>query len=148
MTAAGRFLTHRQRSGRRVRCPAGRRRRFPPDAQARRRSEALSDDAVALGELGKLFERRVVVGPKQALAVGAARLSGINWLGEAQRDGLGAKVRSMARPAPVRFDGEAIHFETPEYGVAPGQAAVIYQGERVLGGGWIDETVPAELLTA
>jgi tRNA-specific 2-thiouridylase len=89
--------------------------------------------------------RRVVVGPKAALAVRAARLSGLNWLGEGQRDGLSAKVRSMAKPAPARFDGEAIHFETPEYGVAPGQAAVLYEGDRVLGGGWIEETVAAEL---
>jgi tRNA-specific 2-thiouridylase len=89
--------------------------------------------------------RRVVVGPKAALAVRAARLSGLNWLGEGQRDGLSAKVRSMARPAPARFDGEAIHFETSEYGVAPGQAAVLYEGDRVLGGGWIEETFAAEL---
>jgi tRNA-specific 2-thiouridylase len=88
--------------------------------------------------------RRVVVGPKAALAVRAARLSGLNWLGEAQREGLSAKVRSMARPAPVAFDGEAIHFEAPEYGVAPGQAAVLYEGDRVLGGGWIEETVAVE----
>jgi tRNA-specific 2-thiouridylase len=88
--------------------------------------------------------RRVVVGPKAALAVRAARLSGLNWLGEGQREGLSAKVRSMARPAPVGFDGEAVHFEAPEYGVAPGQAAVLYEGERVLGGGWIEETVSAE----
>jgi tRNA-specific 2-thiouridylase len=90
-------------------------------------------------------DRRVIVGPKRALAVRAARLSGLNWLGESQSEGLTAKVRSMARPAPVRFDGSALHFETPEYGVAPGQAAVIYYGERVLGGGWIDETIAAEL---
>jgi tRNA-specific 2-thiouridylase len=89
--------------------------------------------------------RRVVVGPKAALAVRAARLSGMNWLGEGQRDGLSAKVRSMAKPAPARFDGEAVHFDAPEYGVAPGQAAVLYEGDRVLGGGWIEETVPAEL---
>src|SRR5947209_13465479 len=43
--------------------------------------------------------RRVVVGPKTALAIRAARLSAVNWLGEAQRDGLTVKVRSMARPA-------------------------------------------------
>jgi tRNA-specific 2-thiouridylase len=83
---------------------------------------------------------RVVAGPKAALAIGSARLSGINWLGEDRRDGLAAKVRSMARPAPVRFDGESIRFESPEYGVAPGQAAVLYLGDRVLGGGWIEET--------
>jgi tRNA-specific 2-thiouridylase len=89
--------------------------------------------------------RRVVVGPRAALAVRAAQLSNLNWLGEGEREGLTAKVRSMARPTPVRFDGTSIHFETPEFGVAPGQAAVIYQGDRVLGGGWIEETVAAEL---
>ena len=31
----------------------------------------------------------------------------------------------------------------PEYGVAPGQAAVIYAGERVVGGGWIEATETA-----
>jgi len=88
---------------------------------------------------------RVVVGPKAALAVRSARLSGVNWLGEAQRDGLAVKVRSLARPVPARFDGTDVTFIAPEYGVAPGQAAVLYEGERVLGGGWIDETVPVEL---
>ena len=88
--------------------------------------------------------RRVVVGPKRALAVSAACLADINWIGEGQREGLTAKVRSLAKPAPVRFDGEAIHFLQPEYGVAPGQAAVLYDGDRVLGGGWIEATVPAE----
>jgi len=87
--------------------------------------------------------RRVVVGPKRALAVSAACLADINWIGEGQREGLTAKVRSLAKPAPVRFDGEAIHFLQPEFGVAPGQAAVLYDGDRVLGGGWIEATVPA-----
>jgi tRNA-specific 2-thiouridylase len=93
---------------------------------------------------------RVVAGPKAALAVRAARLSGVNWLGEDQSQSLAAKVRSMARPAPASFDGESIRFEAPEYGVAPGQAAVIYDGSRVLGGGWIEETIPfrAETLAA
>jgi tRNA-specific 2-thiouridylase len=86
--------------------------------------------------------RRVVVGPKASLAVAGARLSALNWLGEGQRDGLFVKVRSMARPARARFDREAVHFEEPEFGVAPGQAAVIYEGSRVLGGGWIEETFP------
>ena len=95
--------------------------------------------------------RRVVVGPKRALAVRAAEIGGINWLGEDQRDDLTVKVRSLARPTPARFENGLepgsgrILFETPEYGVAPGQAAVIYQGTRVLGGGWIEATVPAEL---
>jgi tRNA-specific 2-thiouridylase len=92
--------------------------------------------------------RRVVAGPKAALAVRAARLSGLNWLGEDQKQELTAKVRSMARPAPAAFDGDTIRFEAPEYGVAPGQAAVLYDGDRLLGGGWIEETVPAELVPA
>jgi tRNA-specific 2-thiouridylase len=91
---------------------------------------------------------RVVVGPKRALAVRAARLSGVNWLGEGQREELTVKVRSLARPAPARFDGENVHFDAPEYGVSPGQAAVLYEGDRVLGGGWIEETVSAELALA
>jgi tRNA-specific 2-thiouridylase len=88
---------------------------------------------------------RVVVGPKAALAVTSARLGAVNWLGEGQREGLTAKVRSLARPVPARFDGETVRFAAPEYGVSPGQAAVLYEGERLLGGGWIEETVAAEL---
>jgi tRNA-uridine 2-sulfurtransferase len=92
--------------------------------------------------------RRVVAGPKRALGVAAAHLSGVNWLGEEQAKGLSVKVRSMARPAPATFDGRTIRFDAPEYGVAPGQAGVIYDGDRVLGGGWIEETVAAELAAA
>ena len=88
---------------------------------------------------------RVVVGPKRALAVSEARLSGVNWLGESQSEALTVKVRSLAKPVPARFDGETVRFAQPEYGVSPGQAAVLYEGERVLGGGWIEETVSAAL---
>jgi tRNA-specific 2-thiouridylase len=87
--------------------------------------------------------RRVVVGPRRALAVSSARLSAVNWLGEGQREQLTVKVRSLARPAPAWFDGDSVHFEAPEYGVAPGQAAVLYRDDRMLGGGWIEETVAA-----
>ena len=88
--------------------------------------------------------RRVVAGPRSALAVRAARLSGVNWLGEEQSKGITAKVRSMARPAPAWFQDSILHFIEPEYGVAPGQAAVLYDGDRVLGGGWIDATMAVE----
>jgi tRNA-specific 2-thiouridylase len=87
--------------------------------------------------------RKVFVGPRHALAVAAARLSGINRLGPT--DGpLTAKVRSLAKPVPARLAGDRIVFDTPEYGVSPGQAAVLYAGDRVLGGGWIEETEAAE----
>jgi len=90
--------------------------------------------------------RRVVVGPREALAVSGTVLKDLNWLGaDVPPAGLAveAKVRSMAKPAPARFDGSTVTFDNPEYGVAPGQACVLYAGERVLGGGWIDATVPA-----
>ncbi|TCP36508.1 tRNA 2-thiouridine(34) synthase MnmA [Sphingomonas sp. BK235] len=86
--------------------------------------------------------RRVVVGPRVALATAAARLERMNLLGPI--DGaLTAKVRSMAKPVAARFHGDRLVFDAPEYGVAPGQAAVLYDGERVMGGGWIAATDPA-----
>ena len=88
--------------------------------------------------------RRVVVGPRRALAVSAARLEGVNWIGGDHQGPLTAKVRSMAKPVPARFDGARLMFDSPEYGVAPGQAAVLYAGERVLGGGWIAATEAAD----
>jgi tRNA-specific 2-thiouridylase len=88
--------------------------------------------------------RQVVVGPRAALAVSAARLEGVNRIGPF--DGpLTAKVRSMAKPVPAWMDGDRLVFASPEYGVAPGQAAVLYDGTRVLGGGWIAATEAAAL---
>ncbi|MDB5718965.1 MAG: mnmA [Sphingomonas bacterium] len=92
--------------------------------------------------------RRVIVGPRAALAVRAARIDDLNWLGGDHDGPLTAKIRSMAPPVPARFDGRMLTFDTPEYGVAPGQAAVFYAGDRVLGGGWIEETVAAERIAA
>ncbi|KLE34366.1 tRNA 2-thiouridine(34) synthase MnmA [Aurantiacibacter luteus] len=93
----------------------------------------------------------VRVGPKRMLATGAARLVETNRIG-ALPEGteLTAKVRSLAKPVPVTLEGVpgegapvTIRFAAPEYGVAPGQAAVLYAGERVIGGGWIAATEPA-----
>ncbi|GAO39946.1 tRNA-specific 2-thiouridylase MnmA [Sphingomonas changbaiensis NBRC 104936] len=93
-------------------------------------------------------EQRVIVGPKRALAVGAARLSDINWIGGSYTGSLTAKVRSLAKPVPAALDGDRILFPQGEYGVSPGQAAVLYAGDRVLGGGWIEATEAAELAVA
>jgi len=82
----------------------------------------------------------VIVGPRLALAVSAARLSDPNWLAAVEGRSVMAKVRSLSRPVAARMSGEWLHFEAPEYGVAPGQAAVLYDGDQVLGGGWIEET--------
>ncbi|MEO6041419.1 MAG: tRNA 2-thiouridine(34) synthase MnmA [Croceibacterium sp.] len=92
---------------------------------------------------------RVVVGPRRLLAVSAALLTETNRIGPLPDAPLTAKVRSLARPVPVVLDGvlgdgatATIRFAAPELGVAPGQAAVLYAGERVIGGGWIAETAP------
>ncbi len=83
--------------------------------------------------------RRLVVGPRRALGVERMRVEDLSWLGENQRD-VEVKVRSLAPAVPARIDGEWVEFDRPEYGVAPGQAAVFYDGTRVLGGGWIAQT--------
>jgi len=88
-------------------------------------------------------QRRIVVGPRRALAVEAMRVAGWNWIGEDQRE-VSAKVRSLAPAVAAARDGEWVRFSRPEFGVAPGQAAVVYEDTRLLGGGWIAETVPAE----
>jgi tRNA-specific 2-thiouridylase len=92
-------------------------------------------------------QARIVVGPRRALAVGAMRIDGWNWIAEDQRE-VSVKVRSLAPAVPAVREDERVHFRSPEYGVAPGQAAVLYDGARLLGGGWIAETVPAELEAA
>lgn len=93
---------------------------------------------------------RVLVGPRRLLAVGAALLEDTSRIGPLPETPLTAKVRSLAKPVPVTLEGplgdgepSRIRFLQPEYGVAPGQAAVLYAGERVVGGGWIEGTEPA-----
>jgi tRNA-specific 2-thiouridylase len=93
---------------------------------------------------------RVMVGPKRLLAVSAASLVETNRIGALPAGPLSAKVRSLAKPVLIALEGPlgsgaptTIRFASPEFGVAPGQAAVLYAGERVVGGGWIASTEPA-----
>jgi tRNA-specific 2-thiouridylase len=67
----------------------------------------------------------------------------VEWLGEDQAQ-VEVKVRSLSRPVAARLVDGAVRFHQPEFGVAPGQAAVAYEGDRLLGGGWIAETVAAD----
>lgn len=84
-------------------------------------------------------ERRIVVGPRRALGVEAMRVADWNWIGEGQSD-VSVKVRSLAPPVRAVRDGDWVRFGQHEFGVAPGQAAVVYDDTRLLGGGWIAET--------
>ena len=94
---------------------------------------------------------RVVVGPKEALEIGRVAVRDVNWLSPTVRhagaDGVHAtvKVRSTQPGTAARvFDAGAgmaeVVLETGEEGVSPGQACVFYDGDRVLGGGWISAT--------
>ncbi len=89
--------------------------------------------------------QRVVVGPRAALARDTLRLTEVNWLAETRPAPEGrrveVKLRSTQAPAPGTVSaagaGAEIVLDEPQYGVSPGQAAVLYDGSRVLGGGWI-----------
>ncbi|MDP6829805.1 MAG: tRNA 2-thiouridine(34) synthase MnmA [Alphaproteobacteria bacterium] len=89
--------------------------------------------------------RRVVVGPRAALARRLIGLHEINWLDhDRPEDGrlVQARIRSTHPPVgatiAIAESGEfAIELLQPEEAVAPGQACVLYDGDRVLGGGWI-----------
>ena len=86
---------------------------------------------------------RVVVGAHDRLAAPTARLRQVNWLiaPPAAPRLATARVRSTRPPAPAEVtaagDGAEVRFAAPESAVAPGQACVLYEGSRVLGGGWI-----------
>jgi tRNA-uridine 2-sulfurtransferase len=91
-------------------------------------------------------KRQVVVGPMSALGKTRVRLSEFNWLGQKLAAGetvaVTAKLRSTQPPVAATLyagtDGEAaLELAAPAGAVAPGQAAVLYDGERLLGGGWI-----------
>ena len=91
-------------------------------------------------------QARVIVGPKEALEITRLELRDVNWIGgrEIPEEGIEvmAKVRSTRPPVKARLypvrDGVArIDLLVPEKGVSAGQACVFYDGERVLGGGWI-----------
>ena len=93
--------------------------------------------------------RRVVVGPRAALACGSVRLSEVNWLSETPLSAVDVsvdvKLRSTMEAVPAILTGGAeggaeIVLDQPQFGISPGQACVFYSGERVLGGGWILES--------
>ena len=91
-------------------------------------------------------DRRVTVGPREALAVDDLHGAEPRWCGSApvgEIDCL-AQYRAHGTPVPARAeftDGALrVRFETGQEGVAPGQAIVLYDGDRVIGSATIDHT--------
>lgn len=88
---------------------------------------------------------RVVIGRRDSLERKQLRASRCNWL-------VNPPVKPFPCHAQIRYNSEAVPavgtlirddrlslvFDEPVYGVAPGQAVVCYDGDRVMGGGWID----------
>lgn len=92
--------------------------------------------------------RRVVVGSREALQTARAVIKEINWLGDAlPAAGLDieVKLRSAQNPQAATIhwnqadDFAEITLNAPVYGIAPGQACVIYEDSQVLGGGWLQK---------
>ena len=88
----------------------------------------------------------VTVGPRHALARSTLTASEVNWIAgdpPATARRVTARIRHRHRDAPATvwpLDDNRIRleFDIPQPAITPGQAVVFYDGEIVLGGGWID----------
>src|SRR5260221_7111623 len=88
----------------------------------------------------------VTVGPREALERDTLTASRVNWMsGEAPASPIRASARIRYRHAeapatvtPAGDDTVRVAFDAPQSAVTPGQAVVFYDGDFVLGGGWID----------
>ena len=94
--------------------------------------------------------RRVVLGRRADLACSGLTAADANWLVPPPAGPLrcAAQIRYQhaAAACVVEREGEGfrVTFDAPQEGVAPGQACVLYDGDRVLGGGWIRESLASE----
>ena len=89
--------------------------------------------------------RRVVVGPADRLQEQGLVASGMNWFRYPGPDEpLVARIRHNGGLIGATIEGTdpvTVRFHAPARAVAPGQAVVLYTGDEVLGGGWIDRAV-------
>jgi tRNA-specific 2-thiouridylase len=94
-------------------------------------------------------EARVTVGPREELGRSAFTATGVNWIAGSPPDGparVTARIRHRHQDAaatviPTGRDTVHVRFDEPQLAVTPGQAAVFYRAEDVVGGGWIGEVL-------
>jgi tRNA-specific 2-thiouridylase len=90
-------------------------------------------------------DRQVVVGPRTALERTSLTVSMVNWISTSPAASVRAHVQirhrhqpALAAVRPIGGSRAEVTFDEPQIAVTPGQAAVFYDGDAVLGGGWID----------
>ncbi len=89
--------------------------------------------------------RKVIVGERHHLSVSRCTLYNVNWLVPSPTEpvNLSCRIRYRhqevpSRVTPLSSNSVQVDFDDPQYGVTPGQAAVFYDGDQVIGGGWIE----------
>ncbi len=82
---------------------------------------------------------RLVVGRREELATSEVRLTDVSFIDPSTVEPVACQVRLRyhSRPVPAVYEDGALRLGEPFYGAAPGQAAVMYAGSKVLGGGTI-----------
>jgi tRNA-specific 2-thiouridylase len=85
----------------------------------------------------------VVIGREADLLRGTMRIANVNWILNPRTGAVKTKIRHQFKKTEseiMRVDKNSVEvrFAAPQKAVTPGQAAVFYDGDRVVGGGWIE----------
>ena len=99
-------------------------------------------------------KRHVIVGERHYLDVNSCYISKVNWIIDCPKAPFEAKCRIRyqhkevtATITPLKDDTAKVDFLSPQTGVTPGQALVIYDGDQVLGGGWIESSAVGSIVS-